>query len=211
MGEKLQTISTLERQLAAAKERVREMQEILTKNSVTSKELENQLHECNKEQIEYEKQIAGLKKDLMGNAVQLAYKEKEITELKNLQVVKREVNFVYLTLFLLQLIKSHLNFQPAVRDSKIVAELEGTKQRLRRKISELKSSQSQLKGNQEKLIIAQSQLKENQEKLIIAQSQLKEKQEKLTISEKNAAVLLSQNAALKKNLDETLRQVIIII
>ena len=75
----------------------------------------------------------------------------------------------------------------------------------------MKSSQSQLKGNREKLIIAQSQLKENQEKLIIAQSQLKEKQEKLTISEKNAAVLLSQNAALKKNLDETLRQVIIII
>lgn len=190
-------ISTLERQLAATKESVREMQEILTKNSVTSKELENQLHECNKEQIEYEKQIAGLKRDLMGNAVQLTYKEKQITELKNLQVVKQEVNCVYLTLFLLQLMKSHLNFQPAVRDSKIVAELEGTKQRLKRKMSELKSSQSQLKENQEKRVIAESQLKENQEKL--------------TIAEKNVAVLQSQNAALKKSLDETLRQVIIII
>lgn len=93
--------------------------------------------------------------------------------------------------------KSHLNFQPSVRDSKIVAELEGTKQRLKRKMSELKSSQSQLKENQKKVIIAQSQLKENQEKL--------------TIAEKNVAVLQSQNAALKKSLDETLRQVIIII
>ena len=66
--------------------------------------------------------------------------------------------------------KSHLNFQPAVRDSKIAAELEESKQRLKRKSSELKSSQSQLKENQEKRSIA----------------------------EKYVAVLQSQNAALKK-------------
>ena len=62
------------------------------------------------EQIEYEKQIAELKRDLMGNAVQLTYKEKQITELKNVQVVKQEVNLVYLTLFLLQLHLSRANY-----------------------------------------------------------------------------------------------------
>ncbi len=96
--ENTRTITDLERQLATARESIRETQEILNKNSLTFKELETQLHECNKEQIEYEKQIAELKRDLMGNSIQVTYKEKRITELedtlKNLQAVKQEVNFV---------------------------------------------------------------------------------------------------------------------
>ena len=87
--------------MATTRESVREMQEIMALNSVATKELETQLYECSKEQIEYEKQIAELKRDLMGNAVQLTYKEKQITELKNVQVVKQEVNLVHLRLFLL--------------------------------------------------------------------------------------------------------------
>ena len=52
------------------------------------------------EQIEYEKQIAKLKRDHMENASSFIYKEKQITELKNVQVVKQELNLVYHTLFI---------------------------------------------------------------------------------------------------------------
>ena len=91
-------MTDLENQLVAANDGVREMQNLLDTKAQSTKDMETQLEDCSKKQSEFEKQIAELKHDLMGNSIQLTYKEKRITELedalKNLQAAKSEVNLI---------------------------------------------------------------------------------------------------------------------